>query len=117
VTRVVDQLVEDALRELADEHAQATLWNASGGPEVSSLAESKCRLWDDSGLSDAMERGVVYSKSIDTQLRQLRDVLRRIDESAPVDAILASPHLEAARALAKQVLESLRHYGYERAGP
>lgn len=39
VARVIDELVEDALRELADEAEQRRLWLSSGehGAEVSSL--------------------------------------------------------------------------------
>lgn len=40
---VLDELVEDALRELADDEAQARLWHASAGPEVSSFVECTAR--------------------------------------------------------------------------
>lgn len=111
MTRVLDEIVEEALQELSDERAQTRLWRSSGGTEVSSLAEAKSRLWDDSGLADAIERGEVYNAPIDTQLRHVRDVLRRIDENAPVDAILASSDLAAARTLATDLLEELRNFG------
>lgn len=114
---VIDEIVEDALRELSDEHTQACLWGASHPTDVSSLTEAKSRLWDDSGLMDAMERGVVYSEPIDKQLRHLHAVLRRIDENAPLDALLASPDLAAARSLATDLLEALRDFGYDRANP
>ena len=112
---VVDELVEEALRELSDEQAQGRLWRASGGPEVSSFAEAKSRLWDDSGLSDAMERGVVYSEGIDSQLRRLRELLRGVDENTPVEILLASPQVVLARSLAQQLLHALRDFGYEHA--
>jgi hypothetical protein len=117
VTRVLDEIVEEALRELADEQAQARLWRSSGGKEVSSLAEAKSRLWDDSGLADALERGEVYNSPIDTQLRRLRVVLHRLDENATVDALLASTDLATARELANHLVEALRNFGYDRAGP
>jgi hypothetical protein len=115
VTRVVDELVEDALRELADEETQARLWQASEGPEVSSLIECTSRLWDDSGLATAMDREVVYSDRIDKQLRQLRSLLHRIDATAPVDVILANPHLPDARVRAQVLLEELARFGRDRA--
>lgn len=114
MTRVDDELVEDALRELADEKAQAQLWQASEGPEVSSLIECTSRLWDDSGLATAMDRDVVYSDGIDNRLDQLRGVLHRIDATAPVDVILASPHLALARTLARALLEELAQFGHDR---
>lgn len=115
--RVVDELVEDALRELADRDAQARLWQASGGPEVSSLIECTSRLWDDSGLATAMDRGVVYNESIDRHLREFHTVLRRIDATAPVDVVIASPDLSEARPLARALLEELTEFGHERASP
>jgi hypothetical protein len=115
VTRVVDELVEDGLRELADEETQTRLWQASEGPEVSSLIECTSLLWDDSGLATAMDREVVYSSSIDEHLRQLRIVLHRINPTAPVDVILASPDLADARTLAQQLLEELTRFGHGRA--
>jgi hypothetical protein len=115
--RVVDELVEDALRELADEETQTRLWQASGGPEVSSLIECTSRLWDDSGLATAMDREVVYSGSIDKELRQLRSLLHRIDATAPVDVILADPHLHDVRVRARALLEELAIFRSERASP
>lgn len=117
MTQVLDEVVEEALRELSDEEVQARLWRSPGRPEVSSLAEAKSRLWDDSGLGAAMERGEVYNTLIDSQLRRLRDVLRRVDENAPVDAILSSTDLATARELANELLETLRNFGYDRADP
>jgi hypothetical protein len=117
VSRVIDELVEGALRELADEDAQAALWSASEGPEVSSLAEAKSRLWDDSGLGDAMERDIVFTEGIDAQLRRLREFLHRVDENAPVETLLASPQVAIVRTLARELLVALRNFGYERAGP
>lgn len=114
---VADEIVEEALRELSDEHAQARLWSSAGGTKVSSLPEAKSRLWDDSGLSDAMDRSVAYNDEVDTQLRRLRVVLRRVDENAPVGTLLASPDLASARSLAKELLDRLRQFGYDRAGP
>ena len=117
MTRVVDELVEDALRELADEETQKWLWQATEGPEVSSLIECASRLWDDSGLATAMDRGVVYNDNIDRQLRLLRGLLHRIDATAPVDVILANAHLPDARTRAQTLLEELSRFGHDRAGP
>lgn len=117
MSRVLDEIVEEALRELSDERAQARLWRSHGGAEVSSLAEAKSRLWDDSGLADAMDRGEVYSSSIDAQLRRLRDVVRGVDENAPVDTLLSSTELATTRELANELLEALRRFGYDRADP
>jgi hypothetical protein len=116
VTRVLDEIVGEALRELSDEQAQMPV-DFVGWTRGLSLAEAKSRLWDDSGLADAMQLGVVYSDSIDLQLRRLHDTLRRLNENAPVAEVLGSGDLATVRALATGLLEELRNFGYDRADP
>jgi predicted GTPase len=113
---VYSELIDSALRELSDERTQTTLWCSEGGSEVSSLTEAISRLWDDSGLGDAMERGVVFDEAIDDRLRRLQQVLDILDESSPPPELLASPQLGVARSLATELLEALRDTGYGRAG-
>ena len=111
MTDVVHELVEDALRELADEAYQRALWLASGGSEVSSLSECISRLWNDSGLILALEReNEVYSAEIDEHFRQLRALLRRIDDSRAPAAILQDPILDRARSMASELLVDLRAF-------
>ncbi len=109
--RVFGELVQDALRELSDEQAQHVLWRSEGEPEVSSLAEARSRLWDDSGLGDAMDRGVVYDEAIDARLRQLRKVLNLIDPNAPVSELLADAEMNTVRSLAAGLLQALQTRG------
>jgi hypothetical protein len=113
---VLDEIVEEALRELSDERAQRKLWRSDGEAEVSSLAEVRSRLWDDSGLADAMERGVVYNSEVDAQLRRLDRVLEVLDDNTSVDTLLDSSQLATARSLAAELLEALRGLGYDEAG-
>jgi hypothetical protein len=68
---------------------------------------------DDSGLADAMQRGIVYSDSIDLQLRRLQGALRRIDENAPVAQVLGSGDLATVRSRARELLEELRNFEYD----
>jgi hypothetical protein len=82
VRRVIDELVEDALRELADESYQRELWLAASGPEVSSFTECYSRLFDDGGLGSALDApDAVYDRQIDERLRVLARVLADMDES------------------------------------
>src|SRR3954470_7310832 len=105
---VIQDLVDDALRELADEGRQTTLWTASTGPEVSSFAECICRLFDDSGLGDELEDGaVVYAPDIDQHLTNLRRLLRTVDGTQPPNAVLRDPGVVLARSLAASILQRL----------
>jgi hypothetical protein len=54
------------LRELADRSFQERVWLASSGPEISSITEATCGLFDDSGLDIALEKGhTVFTEEID----------------------------------------------------
>ena len=112
MTTVIDAVVEDALRELADESNQRRLWLAAEGPEVSSFIECVSRLYEDSGLILALEEGrTVYTPSIDAAFTRLDRLLSRIDGRRPPDDILNDPLLGEARALARQLLIDLRRFG------
>jgi hypothetical protein len=110
--RVIDELVEDALRELADDSYQRDLWLAASGPEVSSFTECHSRLLDDSGLGSALDTpNAVYGQGIDNRLRDLAHVPARIDDSRSPEEILADPELVRARTMASKLLEDLRRFG------
>ena len=112
--RVIHELVEDGLRELADEADQGRLWTASTGPEVSSFTECVCRLFDDSGLVDELDRGrEVYTQEIDQNLVDLRRLLRRVDDTRAPEAILEDPVVTEARSLAVSILGKLNDLRYE----
>lgn len=109
---VIDHLVEDALRELADERRQRELWLSAGPPEVSSFTECVSRLWYDSGLSAALERPLpVYRADIDAQFQELRALLRKIDGMRAPQDVLGDPRLHQARGRARQLLDDLRRFG------
>ena len=106
--RVYDEAVVECLREFADEEMQKVLWRSTGAPEVSSFIECSCRLWDDSGLGDAMDRpGVIYSQDIDDKLRRLKAVLRKVDQDQSVDDLLQDPNLRKARRMAAALVADL----------
>ena len=111
---IIEEIVEDALRHLADEAEQRRSWLASHGPEVYSWAEATCHLWDDSGLSSALDRpGVTYSVEIDERLRQLHELMRRVDSERSPQDILGDPLLPRIRDLAARLLKDLREFAHE----
>lgn len=111
MSRVVDELIEDALGELADEAYQRRVWLSAKGPEVSSLSECISRLWDDSGLSDALERpSTLYTVEIDNNLRQLDEYLRQLDHSRDPRAVLDDPQLAQVRAQAQRLRNQLSDF-------
>jgi hypothetical protein len=108
------EVVIDALRELADEARQEVLWAASTGPEVSSLSECVCRLFDDSGLGRELESDHdVYSADVDERLRSLRAVLSKVDHRQPVPVLLRNPGVVRARLIASSILQRINEITYD----
>jgi hypothetical protein len=108
--RIVHDHVVDALQELADESMQRRLWFSTGenGADVSSLIECRCRLFDDSGLGDALDRNeAAYTPSIDDRLRALRNALRGIDGGRSPEAVVTDPGLVPVRTMAADLLRDI----------
>lgn len=61
----------DALTELADRSYQERVWAGLAAAEMSSFEECAERLFDDSGLSIALEQGTVFGVEVDGLLRDL----------------------------------------------
>lgn len=100
-------LVLDALREIAYPEERERLWLSTGDPEVSSPDECRCRLFDDSALGLALEKGVVVSPEIDARLERLGHILRRIESRRPVEEVLSDPKLQEAQAIARELIPLL----------
>lgn len=103
--------VVSGLEELADRKLQRELWLSSGPPEVSSLTEAVERLFDDSGLSIALE-GAEPPPEVDartfTLLKQLNEAVAQLDLHATPEEQLADPRMDYVSVLARQALGSLR---------
>jgi hypothetical protein len=103
--RVQTRVVVDALHELADAELQRRRWTATQGPEIGSFVEAMSRLLDDSGLGDALDRGVeVFGNRADRVLAELADQLSRIDGSRTPDSVLADPRMSEVRRLSAAAL-------------
>jgi hypothetical protein len=110
MSRVVMHLVREALAELADENYQREVWLASHGPRVGSVLEASERLFDDSGLGDALNRpdALVFDGPTDAGLRRLQRMVQGVIEiDGTVFDVLASRDLREVRELAAQMLFSL----------
>jgi hypothetical protein len=117
MSRIGLHLVREALSEIADEAYQCEIWLASDGPRVGSLLEATERLFDDSGLGDALARAgsPAFDEPIDDGLRRLRQVLMRLsDSNLTVADVLADRRMVEARALAAKALFALVRLEAER---
>lgn len=105
------EIIESALRELADAEYQQRVWVAGSLTEVSSMNEATAALFNDSGLDEALERNLVtFSPEIDAELRELRGMLRLSldDQSARgTPAVIVSSDWRDVRHMAAGILGSL----------
>ena len=105
---VYTETVREALTELSDAEYQRRVWTGQGAAnEMSSFDESVERLFGDSGLSIALERGSVYGSHVDDELRKLDDLVGRIDGARSPSEILRDPLLDPVRQLASEILRAL----------
>lgn len=84
-------MVMACLRDLSDRDFQQRVWVRGEGAEVSSLIETLCELFDDSGLGMALEQGTcVYDTVTDCGLRELGECMGRISRREGLARILES---------------------------
>jgi hypothetical protein len=98
------------LRELSDVEWQRRVWLAATGPEVSSFEELICQLFDDTGLSDAIDSGRCPAQLTEKsflEFQRLGRAVRRVDQTAAPADLLEDPRLIEVRARAASVLDIL----------
>lgn len=103
--QVYEEMVRDALNELADEEHQRRLWTSLTPSGQSSLEECWERLFDNSGLGAALDsRTQVFGEQPDQCLRELDEALRQVPATASADDVIASDEMVLVRSLAKSTL-------------
>ena len=96
------RLILEALQELSDASFQDRAWRRREGSEISSPNEVVNQLFDDSGLGDLLEDGLVFSEQADSTLQQLSRYIDTIDFERPVDDLLVDERWTKVRELAAQ---------------
>ncbi len=106
--------VIEGLRELADIDFQRRVWLATSGPEISSFSEAICGLFDDSGLSSNLERGIlsaVFSKNVYAKLNELGLLIDKVKYdflSLEPDSLIEHPQMQIVRDLASSILAQIQ---------
>ena len=103
--QVYEEMVRDALSELADAEYQRQLWTSLTPSGQSSFEECWERLFDDSGLGDALDgQTEVFGEQPDQSLRELDAALRQVPANASADDVIASDEMVLVRSLANRTL-------------
>jgi hypothetical protein len=101
--------VRAALHEMSDLEYQSRVWTGRGGrDEMSSFVECVERLYDDSGLELALDADEpVFGTAIDDQLRELGNLVGKIDADQSPEELIASPRMRMARERAGAILSAI----------
>lgn len=102
------QMVLDTLYELSDASFQERAWLHCSDDEVSSPTETVNQLFDDSGLSELLERGIVFSENADSALKQLSQLIDTIDFEQPIEVLLVDVRWPEVRQLAFQARNEVK---------
>jgi hypothetical protein len=113
MTAILTDQVRAALNELSDVEYQARVWTGRGaGDEMSSFVECVERLFDDSGLEQALDAGdSVFGSQIDEQLRALGDLLVKIDSAQAPDELIDDPRMRLVRQRAASIAQAIDEGG------
>jgi hypothetical protein len=98
-------LIRECLRELSDKNYQERVWTASSGPEISSLTEAVCQLFNDSALDLIIDKGPVFGDPVDAMLKKLRLLLKDVPDNRPPLEVINDPGMITIRELSRQILE------------
>ena len=100
----------DSLKHLADEQFQRKAWLSTGAYPVSSFSEDICQLFDDTGLSDLLEKGLAeryLGLGVTAQILKLDSAIDQVDDSLSPQEILELPEMEEVRKQAAVVLDAM----------
>lgn len=100
-------MIVESLNELASEQIQKARW-MSGGSEMSSFIEAVEQLFTDSGLEDALRKGETgYPNEVDFLLKQLDQLISKIDGGRTPDEIINDPSMQEIRNKSREILYML----------
>ncbi len=103
--QVHEEMVRDALSDLADEDYQQRTWTSRTPSGQSSLEECWERLFDSSGLGALLDNETeVFGEHPDQCLRELDAALRAVPADGSASEVLDSDEMVLVRSLASRTL-------------
>jgi hypothetical protein len=103
--QVYEEMVRDALHELADHEHQRQEWTSLTPSGQSSFEACWERLFEDSGLGPALDQQTeVFGEQPDQCLRELDTALRQVPADDSAEDVIASDEMVLVRSLATTAL-------------
>jgi hypothetical protein len=96
------------LEELSNREEQERLWLGNSGGEMSSFTEAICGVFDDAGLTRAIESNFLqknYSEAFCRKVNELDRTINSIPENSSPREIIDHPRMEQIRILASEILD------------
>lgn len=98
----------EGLAELASEDLQRRLWLHGNENQMSSFTEAICGVFDDAGLTKAMESRYLdknFSRELCQKVERLDQLINLIPEDCAPKDIIEHPKMAAVRALSNDLLD------------
>ncbi len=107
MTIINQQLAVWGLEELASREEQERLWLANGSTdEMSSFEEVICSVFDDSGVSRALDSGKLSAQLAD-KFRSLSKLIDKVPQNVPPQQQIDHPAMKAISEIALELKEML----------
>lgn len=98
-----------SLEELASIEEQKRLWLGASTGEMSSFEEACCGVFDDSGVTRALDKGFLlqnYGSEIVGQFESLNASIQKVPSNLKPSDLIDLPLMDEIRSKAKLILES-----------
>lgn len=106
-------LIVENLHILASEKEQRRYWLPNGTNEMSLLDEQACQIFDDAGLTRAVDSGWLarnFSAEFCQKVESLRKALRRLPDDQAPEIIIEHPKMAEVRKLSEELLHLLESH-------
>lgn len=104
---ISQSILIDGLQELANKEMQMRYWVYGNDNEMSSFEEAICMVFDDAGLTRAMEKGYLkknFSEELCRKVSELDKALDSIPQNVRPEEQIENPYMETVRAIAQDLL-------------
>lgn len=93
-----------SLAEMASRLFQQRVWIESSTEWMSSCVECVTRIFDESGLQEALRAGVVFGEDVDSLLREMDALTDENDFNLPPGVLVDDPKFRRCSRIAQDVL-------------
>lgn len=97
----------DGLNELSSKKLQTKFWLFGGTHGISSFTEAICGIYDDGGVTRALDRGSLQEPLL-TLFKELSTLLKEIPENTSQEEIMSHPTMESVKKISLELLKFLQ---------